>query len=167
MDRRNFKIKPSVIKRLRDGSLAKKVLVKQIPVQEAVGFSEEAMAKFYAAAHGLFVAKHYADAADAFLFLVGLNPNKSDYWIGLGMGSQMNRDFYGAIDCYETAAMCELDYPVPYLYLGKCLFALHERETALAAFQLAIEYAGNIKEFHELKNVALKARDVLLREQGR
>lgn len=161
-----FKIPNSVIKQLRDGSLSKKLSEEQLSVQDAIGYSDATMAKFYAAAHHLFLTKQYADAADAFLFLVGLNPAIADYWLGLGMASQMTQDFDGAIDCYELAAMCELDNPVPYLYLGKCLFALHERDSALAAFQLAIDYAANRSEFRELKKAATKGRDLLLRERG-
>lgn len=135
-----------------------------LSIQKEMGFSDDTMARFYQAARAAFVAKHYADAADAFVFLIGMNPSNADYWIGYGMASQMNRDFDSAVDSYESAALCELDNPIPYMYLGKCLFAMHERDNALAAFQLAVEYAGTRPEFRALKKAASKARDLLLNQ---
>lgn len=156
----------SAVKRhLRDGFARKRMCEAGHTGQEVVGYSDAAMERLYLAAQRLLANKHCADAADAFLFLVGLNPRKSSYWLGLGMASQMNRDFETAVDAYELAAIGEIDCPVPYLYLGKCFFALHEREAALDAFSLAVEYAADHPDYRELKTAALRARDLLLRER--
>ena len=105
------------------------------------------MAKFYGAAYRLFEHRRYTEAANAFLFLVTLNPYNHDYWVGMGMCSQLTKDYETAIDAYEMAAICRIDSPVPYFYLAKCLFALHDRDSALQALDLAIEYAENHSEF--------------------
>jgi type III secretion system low calcium response chaperone LcrH/SycD len=122
------------------------------------------MAKFYNAAYHLFEKKKYADAGNAFLFLVTLNPYNHDYWLGLGMTTQLSGDFETAIDAYEMAAICKYDSPVPYFYLAKCLFAMHDRESALQALNLAIEYAGDSAEYNELKQQANAAKTLLLRD---
>ena len=121
------------------------------------------MAKFYRAAYQLFQEKRYQDAANAFLFLVTLNPENHDYWLGFGMTTQLNGDFEAAIDAYEMAAICEVENPVPYFFLAKCLFAIHDRESALQALEMAIEFSEGSEEYKALNAQALSARDVLLK----
>lgn len=121
------------------------------------------MAKFYGAAYRLFEHQKYTDAANAFLFLATLNPYHHEYWVGLGMATQMNGDYEAAVDAYEMAAICKIDSPVPYFYLAKCLFAMHDRESALQALDLAIEYSNDLPEYAELQIQASKARALLLK----
>src|SRR5262249_33164463 len=136
-----FKVSKKVREKLKNKKLLKKELAKGKSAQEIMGFSDETMAKFYGAAYKLFENRRYLDAANAFLFLVTLNPYNHDYWLGLGMATQLSHDYESAIDAYEMAAVCKVDSPVPYFYLAKCLFAMHDRESALQALDLAIEYA--------------------------
>ena len=77
------------------------------------------------------------------------------------MSSQMCGDFDLAVDAYEMAAICNLDNPIPYFYLAKCLFAMHDRHSAIQAFDLAVEYAGDSPEFAELKQQAITAQNLL------
>lgn len=129
--------------------------------QELLQLSNEQMAKFYDAAYKLFQRHAFSEAGNAYLFLVALNSNNHDYWVGLGMSTQMQGDFEGAIDAYEMAATCELDNPVPYFYLAKCLFAIHDRENALEAIELALEYSADRTSFEELHRQAQAAKKLL------
>lgn len=150
--------------KLRDLKKFKQELAEGKTAQEAIGFSNETMAKFYKAAYNLFEKKLYVDAANAFLFLVTLNPNNYEYWLGLGMNTQMCHEYESAIDAYEMAAICDIESPVPYFYLAKCLFAIHDRESALQALDLAIENASNNPEYAELKDQAIKAKELLVKQ---
>ncbi len=158
-----FKISTRVQAKLKDRELLKRELASGKTVQEVLAFSDGAMAKFYTAAYHLFEMKRYREASNAFLFLATLNPTRVDYWIGLGMATQFCHKYEEAIDAYEMAAICQIDNPVPYFYLAKCLFAIHDRESALQALDLAIEYADDFEEFAELKYQARAARDSLMR----
>lgn len=160
-----FKISKKVREKLKNRKKLKEELAAGKTAQEIMGFSDEAMAKFYGAAYRLFENRHYSDAANAFVFLVTLNPYNHDYWLGLGMSTQLTGDFEAAIDAYEMAAVCQLDSPVPYFYLAKCLFAVHDRDSALQALDLAIDYAGEKIEYGDLRKQALKARDLLVRHR--
>lgn len=160
----DFKLSKKAKLKLKDKEKLKKELAAGKTAQQIMGFTDEAMAKFYGAAYRLFEARHFRDAANAFLFLVTLNPYNHDYWLGLGMATQMNGDYEPAIDAYEMAAICRLESPVPYFYLAKCLFAIHDRESALQALELAIEYSGEGLEFSTLKQQAIAARDLLLKD---
>lgn len=161
-----FKISKKVREKLKNKKLLKKQLAQGKSAQDILEFSDETMAKFYGAAYRLFEHQRYADAANAFLFLATLNPYNHDYWVGVGMCSQLNKDYETAIDAYEMAAICRIDSPVPYFYLAKCLFALHDRDSALQALELAIEYAENHVEFNELKFQAEAAKDLLLKDKN-
>jgi len=156
-----FKLSKKALKKLKNKKLLKKEFAEGKTAQEIVGFSQETMAKFYGAAYHLFENRHYKNAADAFLFLVTLNAYNHDYWLGLGMASQMCGDFDLAVDSYEMAAICNMDNPIPYFYLAKCLFAMHDRESALQALDLAIEYSSDTFEFAELKRQAIAAQSLL------
>lgn len=158
-----FKISKKVRERLKDRDWLRMQLAKGKTAQQILEFSDETMAKFYAAAYRLFEHRHYVDAANAFLFLVTLNAYNHDYWLGLGMATQMTGDFEAAIDAYEMAAVCELDNPIPYFYLAKCLFAMHERDSALEALDLALEYSSDRAEYRQLKREAQAARVLLLK----
>lgn len=154
----------AVFKLKNKENLKKSFAAGEIP-QEIIEFSEEVMAKLYESAYTLFQSKKYEEAADGFLFLTTLNPHHHEYWLGLGMATQLCQHYEAAIDAYELAALCDLSSPVPYFYLAKCLFAIHDRESALQALDLAIETAGDSDSYSDLKRQAVAAREILLKDQ--
>ena len=158
----DYKISAKVKKKLQDKDKLLKELASGKTAQEILEFPEKHMAKFYGAAHYLFKHEKYEDAANAFLFLVTLNPHNHDYWLGLGMSTQRTGDYEGAIDAYEMAAYYDVNNPVPYFYLAKCFFAVHEHENSLHALDLAIEYADAYEEYHDLKKQAIQAKKLLI-----
>ena len=130
--------------------------------QQVIGFSQQAMAELYRGAYLLFQQHEYAKATEAFLFLATLNVHNHDYWLGLGMSTQMCHHYEEAIDAYEMAALCDLASPIPYFYLAKCLFAIHDRASALQAIELAIEMADDNDEYADLKQQAKAAQRTLI-----
>lgn len=160
-----FNISPEIRKKIKDKVWLKKELAAGKSAQEILGFSDVTMDKFYSAAYTLFQNKKYTDAANAFLFLVTLNPYHYDYWLGLGAATQWCGDYEAAIDAYEMAAICQIDNPVPYFHLAKCLFAMHDRESALQAIELALEYSEGRENFEDVHRQALAAKALLIKEQ--
>lgn len=160
-----FRLSPEVKRKLQDKEMLKNELAEGKSAQEIVGYSEETMSKFYKAAYHLFENRHYEGAANAFLFLATLNPYNYEYWLGLGMATQMYGDYSAAVDAYEMAAISDPVNPVPYFYLSKCFFALHERKEALQALDLAVEYAGDLEQYSELKEQALLAKKILMKRR--
>ncbi len=158
----NFFLSENVKKKLSDTSALKMALSSGKTVQDILEFSDETMAKFYQAAYHLFENKRDTEATNAFLFLATLNPYNHEYWLGLGMAAQRSGEYEAAIDAYEMAAILDIESPVPYFYLAKCLFAIHDRESSLQALDLAIEYAADREEFFDLKLQAVEARKLLI-----
>ena len=161
----DFVISKKIRQKLQDKEWLKKEFAKGKNGQEILGFSDQTMAKFYGSAYQLFEHRRFSDAANAFLFLVSLNAYNHDYWLGLGMATQMMGDFEGAVDAYEMAAITDVQNPIPYFYLAKCLFAMHDRESALEALNLAMEYSGEDEKFADLKRQARAAKTLLLKHQ--
>ncbi|MBA3957976.1 MAG: SycD/LcrH family type III secretion system chaperone [Parachlamydiaceae bacterium] len=164
-DLKEFQIASSVRERLEDKQWIKQQLVAGKTGQEILEFSDPTMDKFYTAACRLFDQKQYVEAGDSFLFLVTLNPYHYDYWLGLGAATQWLGDYEAAIDAYEMAAICQLENPIPYFHLAKCLFAMHDRESALQAIELALEYSEDRTTFEELHRQAVAAKAMLLKEE--
>ncbi len=150
-DLNDFHLSKEVKDKLKNKKTLKKELSEGKTAQEVLEISNDTMMKFYSAAYYLFENRHYDDAANAFFFLVTLNPHGYDYWVGLGMAEQLKGDFEAAIDAYEMAAMLETENPSAYLYLAKCLFAMHDRESALDALNLGISIADDRPEYYDLK----------------
>jgi type III secretion system low calcium response chaperone LcrH/SycD len=157
-----FIITDKIESKLKNKNNLKKELGEGKTAQEILGFSMQTMAKFYRAASHLFELKRYGDAANAFLFLVSLNSANPDYWIGLGMSTQLSGNFDDAIDAYEMAAICEVNNPVPYFCLAKCFFAIHDRDSALQALDMTIEYASDKDEYSPILIQAKAARESLI-----
>lgn len=164
-DLNEFKLSKKAQEKLKNKDLLKRELANGKTPQEILGFKEETMAKFYRAAYRLFEHKKYVDAANAFLFLVTLNSQNHDYWLGLGMSTQLCGEYEAAIDAYEMAAVTDVDSPVPYFYLAKCLFAIHDRESALQALDLALEYAEDKAQYKDLVQQARAAKALLLKSR--
>lgn len=157
-----FRLSETAKAKLKNKKLLKEELATGKTAQEVIAFSDETMSKFYQAAYLLFEHQRYEDAANAFFFLTTLNSHHHEYWLGLGMATQLCKDYELAIDAYELAALCDLSSPTPYFYLAKCLFAIHDRENALQALALAIETASDHEEYAELKKQAELAQNVIL-----
>jgi len=147
--------------KLKNRTELKKQLAAGLSPQQILAISQETMETFYEAAYQLLLHQRYNEAAHAFLFLVTLNSYDARYWTGLGLSSQFCQEYEGALDAYEMAAICDIDDPTPYYHMAKCLFALHDRESALAACNLAIEYADDMPQFETLKKEAIKAKKIL------
>lgn len=159
-----FRFSSKIKNQLKDKVWLKSQLAEGKTLQEIVHFSDEVMDQFYHASYLLFEQKRYLEAADAFLFIATFNPHRHDYWLGLGMSTQMLHDYEGAIDAYELAALCDMDNPISYFYLAKCLFAIHDRQSALQALELAIEAAGDDEQFSLLREQAEHARLTLIQD---
>jgi type III secretion system low calcium response chaperone LcrH/SycD len=161
-DLSEFNLSKEAKEKLMNKKLLKKELAEGKSAQQILGFSDATMGKFYRAAYFLFEHQRYHDSANAFLFLATLNPYNHEYWLGLGMATQLCHDYESAIDAYELAALNNIASPIPYFYLAKCLFAIHDRESAIQALDLAIESADELEEYAELKLQAEEARRILL-----
>lgn len=159
-----FGIPPQILESLKDRESVWKKFKEGKSLNEVLGLSPQATALLYQSARDLFTEHAYAEAAKSFLFLTTIDPGNFDYWIGLGMATQMCGDYEGGIDAYEMAAFLNVENPISYFYLSKCFFAVHDRENAKQALEMAIENAGDSSEYASLKHQAQAALHLLEKE---
>lgn len=96
---------------------------------------------FYSAAMRLFDREEYEKACSALYFLSLAAPAEEEVWIALGLTLKRMGEYELAVDLFEYAAIKMLNSPLPYYYLGECLAAINETESALSALEIAEEYA--------------------------
>lgn len=153
-----LKISKAIEQKCRNKFLIQSVLKEKSNVKEILALTNESFGHLCGIANDFLKQKRYSDAANAFLFLATVAGDNAESWIGFGMASQYLGDFENAIDAYEVAATCQIDNPLPYLYLAKVFFALHQRERASEAIELALFHAADKAEYQQVKEEALRAQ---------
>lgn len=164
-DRFQLEIPLSLCKRVNDLHWIDTQLIKGKLPQEILHFSYEIMDQFYIHACEFLKEKEIGRSLSAFIFLTFLNPTHYTYWLGLGSSLQLNGEYEEAIEAFELAALCESNHPIPYFYLAKCFFSIHDRVHALQALELALEYSDNNDAFEEIHRQAILAKALILKEQ--
>ena len=133
----------SFIRKLQDRQALQEDLQAGKSLGEIVGFSEDAMQHFYAAAYQLYHSGRDKDAADAFFFLSALHPSVQVYWLGLGMAEQCLNRFEEALSAYAMASLLEPQDPLPYYHSAACYHALQDVINARKSLEMALDYFGD------------------------
>lgn len=165
-DLEEFNLAEEVLQKMReDPDFLRRELAEGKSYQEIFKYSDEVMATFYKAAHGLFETQSYKEAADAFFFLTNLNPYHHAYWLGLGMSEHLNEDHSSALIAYGMAAMTDQENPLPHYHSASCYRELLDIENAIASYDLAIQIADGHEHHSALKSHAHSAKQALLRRR--
>jgi len=155
-----FHIPEDALKKLKNTEYLRKALNEGKSLKEIIGYSEEVMEKFYAAAYHLFQMKEYVKSADAFLFLTTLDPYVYNFWLGLGMSEQLKEEYESALIAYSMAILIDPHNPLPHFHSATCYQKTDNLQDMRASLELAIEYAGDLSEFIEIKK---KSQETLWR----
>lgn len=153
----DFRIPDEAFEKIKDPIHLKKQVDEGKTFQEILGYSFETMEKFYEAAHHLFQKQQYEEASDAFVFLTTLNPNVHNYWLGLGMSEQLIEEYDAALMAYSMAVMTNGDNPLPHYHSASCYSALHDKNSAKLALELAVKQAGDHVAYASIKSHAQQA----------
>lgn len=157
-----FQIPRDALEKIKDPELLRKQIEEGKTFQEILGYSQETMDKFYAAARQLFQKQEYRDSADAFIFLSTLNPYVPTYWLGLGMSQQLEGEYQASLLAYGMVMLTDPKNPVPHYHSAVCYKAIGEREvTVSTALDLAITLCGDLEEYQALKERAESAKNSL------
>ena len=156
-----FNIPEEVSKKLQDPQLLRRHVQEGVTFQELMGYSDETMEQFYQAAYNLYQKQRFPAAAEAFTFLTTLNPERHNYWLGLGMSEQRLEEYHGALLAYAMAMMSDVNSPLPHFLSANCYRALLDNSNALASLEQAIKRAGEQEEHHQLREQALSLKQKL------
>lgn len=118
-----------------------------------VQIADEKIQEIYALAYMLYQNQQYEEASHFFRLLVVSHPNDIKFWKGLGASLQMQKDYEGALQCYQC---CMQDQPDPYLHvqIADCYFALKQIDEGLNALNVANSNAKKIDDIRVLQHVA-------------
>lgn len=130
-------------------------------IQDLYGISDQDMEVMFFAASRFLQRQSYKEASDSFLFLTFLNPYISKYWMGLGEGLRLFRDYEKAIEAYLLASIMDYEDPRPYFQSGSCFLALSNPQAALERFLLSVEHSRGKKEYSSLREISLELVDDL------
>ena len=100
---KEYQAKKDGLKMLDNPELFKNFLAQGKSVSEVLGFTPEAIDKFYETAHQMIAQKRWKEAKDAFFFLVTVAPQVSECWLGLGLAYGQCKETEGAIQSYLRA----------------------------------------------------------------
>lgn len=120
-------------------------------LQEFAEISTITMDRLYMAAKRIYDRKSFTEAADAFYFLIGLNPQVYVFWLGLANSECNSNKFNDALTAYDVVAEATPHDASVYVAISQCYEALGQQENALKALDQALLAAQENQEFNDLK----------------
>jgi type III secretion system low calcium response chaperone LcrH/SycD len=99
----------------------------------------------YAFGYNFYNQAKYEQAEPMFQFACLYQHTESRYWMALGNCRQMAKKYQPAIDAYGFAYALNLEDPWPVIQAAICLLALHNKELAGQALDMADKVIANSK----------------------
>ncbi len=155
-DLSEFEFPEEGFERLEDEEFVNEQLAQGKTYQEILGYTDEAMEKFYHAAVALFQREEYERGAEAFVYLTCLNQNNPLYWIGLAMCEQQRGEYETALTAYKMALVINPDDASSYYHAGLCYLSMQDSEHAKEYLKSAISHAEEIPELKSIKEQAVE-----------
>lgn len=107
-------------------------------LQEFAHVDDATMNVFFQAAKRLEKQQRFNDAADAFGFLTGLNPQRYMFWLALGNAEYLSKRYEEALGAYVRACMANPRDPMCHIASSRCYVAIGEILNAINALELAL-----------------------------
>lgn len=126
-------------------------------ISDILGFSDDAVGKFYEAAHHLIAQKRYKEAKDAFFFLITIAPQISECWLGLGLAYGQCKETEGAIHSFLRAIALSPHRADGYVAFARLFTAIDDIPRALRVCDIGMSF---VKE-HEKQPWAQELGKVL------
>jgi tetratricopeptide (TPR) repeat protein len=103
-----------------------------ITVQELLGIPDEALLSYGEAARRLFVEGKMVESADAYFYLVRLQPLSPDLLIGYGSAEYQLGNFESAVAAFESAKSLAPEILESSVFLSRCRNAMGQPREAVA-----------------------------------
>lgn len=134
-----------------------------LPAKDSLDIPPEHLESIYSLAHNLYENGKYDEAANLFRLLIMIDHFEYKYHFGLAACMQMLEDYLKACTAYMMAASIDIKTPLPHYHAAECFLKMQEPGSACISLDLAIEAAGNQKEFSILKERCLLTREKLIK----
>lgn len=121
--------------------------------QDLLGLEDETMQQFYEIACSYMEEKHYAEAADCFLFLLALNPLETNLWIKAGRAAQELQEYEQALEAYSMAMLCDVDDIFPHLYSAQIYILLSKPTQAQDCLEVCQKLFEEYPQYESLNKI--------------
>lgn len=128
---------------------------------ESMGFDVRFIGMLYAYAYKLFLAGKFSDAEQVYRLLMYLNPVDARYPHALAATLHKEKKFQESLSNYIVAAYLSPEDPMPLYHASDCCIQLNDPFSALTMLSMAVDRAGDKKEFSLLKQRAELSMDSL------
>ncbi len=135
-----YQAKIDGLKMLDNPEKFKSFLAEGKSISDVLGFSEQAIDKFYEAAHQLIAQKRYQEAKDAFFFLVTIAPQVSECWLGLGLAYGQCKETEGAIQSYLRAIALSPHRADGYVAFARLFTAMNDLPSAQKVCDIGMSF---------------------------
>lgn len=130
---------------------------------ELFGVEPEKLDALYAYACQRYDAGDIEGARQIYLLLVGVDTNRFEYWLALGISLQQLRRHDEAIFCFSRSAVLRLADPRSSYLAGLSFQVLGEKERALMAYSSAIKWCAAHEEHKTLRATATRTMESLIK----
>ncbi|MCE5294913.1 MAG: hypothetical protein LLF94_09930 [Chlamydiales bacterium] len=135
-----YQAKVDGLKMLDNPETFKNFLAQGKSISDVLGFSSDAIDKFYEAAHHLIAQKRFKEAKDAFFFLVTIAPQVSECWLGLGLAYGQCKETEGAIQSYLRAIALSPHKADGYVAFARLFTALDDAKSAQKVCDIGMSF---------------------------
>lgn len=134
-----------------DNKVFSEHILKGGTLQEFASADDTILNCLYLGAKRLYDKELLEEAADAFLFLTGLNPEAPSLWFGLANAEFYRENYTEALAAY-TKAVEKNPYDLSfYIALSQCYEEMGEKDKALNAIDTALATIQDIPEYAEFR----------------
>ncbi len=126
-------------------------LEKGMPLQQAVGLSDESMEEIYSLAYGFYNQGKFTESLSLFQFLSSASPTTYKYILGLASSLHQLQSYEEAAIGFCYAFNLDPDDPIPTYFATDCFLKLNRNEEAEELADVTIAICGDKPEFQELK----------------
>lgn len=135
--------------------------------RELYGIKDDAMLdEMYDQAYRLYNTGSFYNASTMFRILMGINPLKQEYVMGLASCFHMMKQYQPAMKIYQIAGVLDPYSPLPFYHAADCLMQLDDPITALSFLEMAVERSSSNEEYQTLKETALLMIQGLKKKEG-
>lgn len=135
-------------------------------IGQLFGVDPEKLATLYAYACQRYDAGDFEGARQLYLALVGIDTNRFEYWLALGLSLQQLQRHDEAIFCFSRSAVLRLADPRSSYLAGLSFQILGERERAIMAYDSAIKWCAAHEEHKALRARATRSMEALMKGES-
>lgn len=136
------------------GHAIDKMMHQGMTPKDALGMSPSYLENLYAQAYLFYNTGKYAEAAHLFRILIMYNAMEPKYMLGLAACLHMLKEYTNAIQTYTMCSVIDPKNPLPHYHSSDCFLQMKEYISAMICLEMAIESAGENKEFEKMKERA-------------